>query len=168
MSNIKIKSPYLNHPNRLADVIAAIQALGSYKFYKLSVEKWADRITGSKDEENWKTVFKEHPEFFRFDSDRKRVSLVLRRNYRRNYDVDLEQRLTYEELQELKTKDKSRLDDRISREPLSNSDIAILVSTAIDMHARALQHKKEVEWWKPAIFGLLGVIIGALIKGFME
>ena len=33
--NLKAHSPYLNDPKRLADVIAAIQAAATYKFYKL-------------------------------------------------------------------------------------------------------------------------------------
>jgi hypothetical protein len=44
------ESPYLADSGRLADVIAAIQALGTYKFYKLSFEGWADRITANKNQ----------------------------------------------------------------------------------------------------------------------
>jgi len=44
------KSPYLNDTGRLADVIAAIQAMGTYKFYKLDFEGWADRITANKNQ----------------------------------------------------------------------------------------------------------------------
>ena len=39
-------SPYIEANNRLADVIAAIQAMGTYKFYKLDFAGWADRISG--------------------------------------------------------------------------------------------------------------------------
>ena len=38
-------SPYLRDPNRLGDVIAAIQAMSTYKFYKLSFAGWADRMS---------------------------------------------------------------------------------------------------------------------------
>lgn len=168
MSNLKIKSPYLSEPGRLADVVAAIQALGTYKFYKLSIDSWSERISGKIEDDHWSIVFKDHPEFFRFDKEGKKVSLVLRRNYRRNFDVDLEQGLTFQELKDIKKTDPKRLNERISREPLSNSDIGMLVNIAIDMHTRALQHKKEVEWWKPALFALIGVIIGVLIKALVE
>ena len=44
MTMNKSGSPYLNDDNRLGDVIAAIQAMGTYKFYKLSFDNWADRV----------------------------------------------------------------------------------------------------------------------------
>lgn len=38
------KSPYVRVPNRLTDVLAAIQAMGTYKFHMLTFETWAERI----------------------------------------------------------------------------------------------------------------------------
>jgi hypothetical protein len=43
-----MNSPYLSEPARLGDVIAAIQAMATYKFYKLDFESWADRISADK------------------------------------------------------------------------------------------------------------------------
>jgi hypothetical protein len=40
---ITSRNPYLK-PQRLADVIAAITAMGNYWYYKLSFSEWADRI----------------------------------------------------------------------------------------------------------------------------
>ena len=162
-------SPYLNGHNRLGDVIAAIQVMGTYKFYKLSFDRWADRISGnSANEEYWKKVFIEHPEFFRLDSKREKASLVWRRQYPRRYDVDLEKKLTKEEYEALP---EDKKDNRISRNPLTPDDIKTLIDTAIDLHSRALEQKKENRWWLPlvvsvvsAIGGLIGAIIGGLIK----
>ncbi len=64
-------SPYLK-PDRLGDVIAALQFLGQYDDYKLSVEKWTDKLATmprSSDEKSWSEVFSEHPEFFRKNED---------------------------------------------------------------------------------------------------
>ena len=59
------KNPYLT-PGRLSDVIAAITALGAYRYYKLTFAGCAERITNRPNEaERWAKVFKEHPEFFR-------------------------------------------------------------------------------------------------------
>src|SRR5687767_14487112 len=74
---------------RLADVIAAIQALGAYKYYKLDFDEWADRITGDKAKSDyWKDVFKEHPEFFRISTRQDQVSLVWRRQLPKNFLVN--------------------------------------------------------------------------------
>ena len=55
-------SPYLAEPGRLGDVIAAIQAMATYKFYKLTHEDWADRIAADKTQgDKWKRIFEQHP-----------------------------------------------------------------------------------------------------------
>ena len=65
------KSPYLSSDTRLADVIAAIQATATYKFYQLPVggkRGWAYRITGSPHyADGLEPVLLQHPEFFRRD-----------------------------------------------------------------------------------------------------
>ena len=68
-------SPYLRDSNRLGDVIAAIQAMATYKFYKLTFAGWADRMSADESQaDKWKTVFLEHPEFFRLDSTKEKAS----------------------------------------------------------------------------------------------
>ena len=58
MSNQLNLSPYLRDPNRLGDVIAAIQAMAVYKFYKLSFSEWADRIAADRGQaDKWKAIF---------------------------------------------------------------------------------------------------------------
>lgn len=75
-------SPYLREHNRLGDVIAAIQAMATYKYYKLEHAEWADRLVADKTQaDKWKTIFIEHPEFFRLDSAREKASLVWRRQF---------------------------------------------------------------------------------------
>lgn len=155
-------SPYLKNPTRLGDVIAAIQAMAVYKFYKRSFEEWADRISADKGQaERWKAIFLDHPEFFRLDGNREKASLVWRRQFPRRYDVDEERVLTARELEEL-TPEQSL---RISRIPLSSGDIKALVDTAVNLHSRALEHQKDKRWWvalASAAGGLLGALIGKL------
>ena len=155
----KTKSPYLSDPNRLADVIAAIQVMATYKFYKLEFKGWADRISGDESQaRRWQTVFEDHPEFFRLDSARQRASLVWRRQHQKRYDVDSEQsnsNVTYDGLT-----DSQR--ERVSRNPLGISEISTLIQTAIDLHSRALEYKRELRWWVPALTGLAGAVIGAV------
>jgi hypothetical protein len=155
-----LANPYLK-PQRLADVIAAITTLGTYKFYKLDVDKWADRIGGaSAKPDHWRTVFAEHPEFFRFASNQQKVSLVWRRQFPRNFDVDAEPEI-------LADHDIDPTDDsRTSRRPLEPSEITELIGVAIRLHDRALEQKKASGWWVQlltAFMALIGAVLGAWI-----
>jgi len=157
------KTPYTENDNRLADVIAAIQVMGTYKFYKLLFADWADRIEGrSERSDYWKAIFEQHPEFFRLDSKRERASLVWRRNYQKLYDVDREEKISREAYKKLSDNQKQR----ISRTPLTNSDISTLINTAINLHGGELDHKKDSRWWISGAIGLAGVILGAAINAF--
>jgi len=156
-------SPYLYDPNRLGDVIAAIQAMATYKYYKLTFPKWADRISADeKQADKWKAVFLQHPEFFRLDSAREKASLVWRRQFPKRYDVDTQRVLTNTEYDALSPEKKLR----ISRTPLSSTDIKAMVDTAVNLHSRALEHQKERRWWTAlagGVGGLTGSIVGALL-----
>lgn len=154
-------SPYLNEPARLAEVISAIQVMGTYKFYKLDFSGWADRISGDANQaEHWKKVFEEHPEFFRLDAGRGRASLVWRRTYPKLYAVDREEKISRDQFFQLSDEQKAR----ISRSPLTNSDISTLISAAIQLHSRALEQQQDKRWWISGVMGLLGVIIGAALQ----
>lgn len=156
------KNPYSSNSNRLADVIAAIQVMGTYKFYKTDFNGWADRIEGDERNGNyWRAIFEERPEFFRLDSKREKASLVWRRNYQKLYNVDLECSISREEYRKLTDRER----ERFSRTPLSNDDIATLMDTAIKLHNSELENNKDSRWWITASFGLAGVIVGAILKG---
>lgn len=156
-----MKSPYLK-PRRLADVIAGITALGTYKFYKLDVDRWADRITGSSTEAAyWRAVFEEHPEFFRFASDKRKVSLVWRRQFPRNFNVDAEP-------EELPDHEVDGLEEsRVSRRPLNPTEVTELISVAIRLHDRALEQQKAGNWWIPlaaAVLSFIGALVGSALR----
>lgn len=156
-----MKNPYTENENRLADVIAAIQVMGTYKYYKMDFSGWADRIEGDeKNGDHWQKVFEQHPEFFRLGGGRKKASLVWRRNYQKRYDVDQEEKISREKYKSLNDSQKKR----ISRIPLNNSDISTLINTAINLHSGEIDHKKDSRWWITGAIGLTGVIVGALIK----
>lgn len=161
-------SPYISDPNRLGDVIAAIQAMAVYKFYKLPHANWADRITADKTQANkWKNIFLDHPEFFRLDSAREKASLVWRRQFPKRYDVDGDRIISNDEYELLNNEQKLR----ISRLQLSSSDIKALVDTAVNLHSRALEHQKDKRWWvalASAAGGLIGAIIGVMSKYLIE
>ena len=92
-----MRSPYLASNDRLGDVISAIQTLGTYRFYKLKPDSWSERISGDGDQvDSWTKIFRDHPEFFRFSSDDRSVSLVLRRQKPKLFDVDSLEMVTRE------------------------------------------------------------------------
>jgi hypothetical protein len=158
----KATSPYLSDPNRLADVISAIQVMSTYKFYKLPFNGWADRISANASRgEYWQRIFEQHPEFFRLDGQRQKASLVWRRQYPKRFQVDEERVLTKAEYDALDERGKQR----VSRVRLTPDDIKALVDTAINLHARALEEQRERRWWIPlasAIGGLVGGVLGSL------
>lgn len=165
-SSETVLSPYLRDSRRLVDVIAAIQAMGTYKYYKLSFDGWADRMSADKSQaEKWKKLFIEHPEFFRLDSAQEKASLVWRRQFPKRYFVDSAKLLTDAEYEALSAEQKQ---SRVSRRPLDPADIKALIDTAVNLHSRALEHQKDGRWWlalSGAAGGLIGAIAGALIKG---
>lgn len=161
------ESPYIAKPNRLADVIAAIQAMSVYEFHMRSFENWAEGISGDKSKaEYWKQIFEEHPEFFRLDTTRKLASLVWRRQYPKRYHVDRQQMLTVVESDALPNNQKSRL----TRPPLAPADIKTLLDAAINLHSRAVELRRESRWWIPlagAVGGLVGSLVGSMLKASM-
>lgn len=156
-------SPYLKDDARLGDVIAAIQAMSIYRFYKLDFAEWSDRISGDpKKHEHWKQVFEEHPEFFRLDAARRKASLVARRQHPKNYDVDTRRTVETEEFRSMPESKKAR----ISRSPLSHGEMASLIQTAVELHARSVDQAKDRRWWLPVLTALIGAasgIVGTLL-----
>lgn len=164
MTNVS-NSPYLKNCNRLGDVIAAIQVMGKYGFYKLTFDKWAMRISGDENKgEYWKTIFSDHPEFFRLDTEGKMASLAWRRSYRKRYSVDNQREFSFEEYSVLTNEQKKK----VSRTPLTGDEISVLINTAINIHARAIEQNKENRWLSSPLFSLLGVALGALLTFFLK
>ena len=154
-------NPYLEK-GRLADVIAAITAMANYRFYKLTFEKAAERITNRPEHaEKWKTIFYEHPEFFRVSHDK--VSLVWRRQNPKSYNTKTSKdisRDTFDQLVRIGTT------DHISRRPLKPEETTALIDVAVKLHERAIEDKKMKHWWIPilaAVLSFIGAILGVIL-----
>ena len=157
------KSPYLEHEYRLPDVIAALQIMGSYCWASRKVENWAEKLGSPSSSDNWSDVFRQHPEFFRLNENGW-ASLRWRHGYDRNYDAKKEREVNDVELSELSDPEKEEL----TRRPLSAEQIEALINTAIKLHNRAIAHAQENRWLMPLLFGLLGIILGAVLQGGTE
>ena len=150
-------SPYVKDERRLAEVIAAIQTLGTYRFYKMDFKGWADRISGDENlSDHWEQIFKEHPEFFRLDASRKQASLVIRRQHSKLFNVDNHAEITKTCFNEMDEAGKAR----ISRSPLSPDEISTLINTAVLLHARAIEHKRNLRWWIPILIAVITTLGG--------
>jgi hypothetical protein len=185
------QSPYLT-PDRLGDVLAAIQAMGSNEAFRQTCEDWTRIISGpqargdltedpiddqtddqavdqpvTKEQTNrWKIVFDEHPEFFRrsrtSSEGKERYSLISRRALplvHREHKTKILNR-DYKQLSSLEKKD-------YGRPQLSDGAIETLMAIAVNMHARAVEEKRDRRWWIPPILSGTGALAGALIAALI-
>ena len=160
-------SSYLKHPARLADLIAAIQVLGTYKFSSRTEERWLRRL-GRKpvSASTWLEIFKAHPEFFTQD-DQGLISLVWRRNKERAYDTHERRLLSNAEAEHMEATDPEPTATRLSRPPLETDEIAKLIDIAVSLHERGIKHQQERRWWYTAIIGAIGAtggLVSILLK----
>lgn len=158
-------SPYLEHPQRLADVMAAIQVMAVNKWETRRIEAWQKYLGQQpRSEKNWEVIFRKHPEFFGLEDGY--AHLKLRRAYQR-HDPQTGQEYTYEEVQNLLAQDPS-LKERLTRKPLTQEQLGTLLSAAIELQNQARAFEERARWLVPTIVtsiaGLLGVVIGALLK----
>jgi len=151
--------PYLKNPHRLADILAAIQVLGTYEFAARDLDKWANRL-GRKPKSGhaWDVVFDEHPEFFTKD-DTGKYSLIWRRSFNRDYDTITKKEIEKEERNKLAEEEKNGHPSRLSRRPLDNGQIEHLCNLAINLHEREIQHRQEMRWWITIVLAIITTLI---------
>jgi hypothetical protein len=158
-----IKSPYLRNGWRLADVIAALQVMGSQTISSRLVSKWEEKLGQPVSAPSWDIIFREHPEFFRL-TDTNYASLRWRHGLDRIYDPDQKRELSNQEIQALSEQQQ----DQLSRKPLDASQIESLMKTAVELHSRGIAFEQEKRWLTPLLFGLFGVIVGAVLQAALK
>lgn len=157
-------SHYLKHSDRLADIISAIQVMGTYKYSARNIENWK-KLLGNKplSADNWTHIFVDHPEFFRSDIEESELhTLAIRRAQSRTYDTKTLSEITPKEFMDLPEGNRSH----ISRKPLSPDQILSLIEVAIKLHSQALERKKELRWWIPISLTIISSLTGAMIGAF--
>ena len=160
------ESPYLKHPQRLSDVVAAILVMGTYKFDSMPTDTWQECIGGRPNSAaSWADVFTQHPEFFRSTGRDKagkdKWSLVWRRARPYAWDTETGKAIGQDELKEWAPEDKEK---RLSREPLRPEDATKLAEMAVNMQTQEIARREELRWWVPVVVGVICVFIGARIK----
>jgi hypothetical protein len=149
-------------PDRLADVIAAIQALAANEEYYNLCERWAHIISGDEGKAaHWKEVFDDHPEFFR--STRQLYSLIWRRTLPHIEKATGE--IIYNKAYKEAT---SKLDDDQKRQAygrpqLQDTQVSALIGIAIDLHKDAVARHRDWRWWTAPAASFVATVLAAVI-----
>jgi hypothetical protein len=160
----------LRTPARLADLIAAIQVMGTYKFAVRRIDRWEKRLGRiPTSASTWLEVFVQHPEFFTVIREKAgtaianpNVSLVWRRSKERNYDTHAHAVIPREQALEIAAAELEDDAQRLSRPPLDTAEISMLVDLAMELHERELKHQQERRWWYAVVVGVAGLGVSAL------
>jgi hypothetical protein len=159
------KSPYLKHPQRLPEILAAIQVMGAHRIDSLRLEQWEERLgkkPGSAD--SWKDLFEDHPEFFqrRLKDNRERWVLTWRLAYDSVYDhmEGKEYNLTYAREHET--------DGKFSRKPLNTDEIAALLKAAIELQTRATAFEERQRWLITAAISFITAVAIAVLTSALK
>jgi len=153
-------SPYLK-PNRLADVIAAIQFMALNVRSSQSSKEWAHNISGDeKRAVHWREVFDDHPEFFRKSPDNAdHYALIWRRASPRLFYRREDRLLTQPEFDKLSLGDQAY----VSRVRVPEGEIKTLVDVAIELHSKARQQQVDWRWWVPVVASFAGALLAVLL-----
>ena len=176
------KRPY-RQPGRLAHVIAAIEVLSVRPWAGIAIDDWVSEVEVPEKREDsqipqdmfegankrWTALFREHPEFFKLydlrnEKDPKiehKVILRLRAAFPINYNVKTGLPVPAEKLPA-----DEQLYKEYTRRPLKESEIGILIKTAIDLHAREFAEWRESRFYLPAALALMGAALGELWRLF--
>lgn len=156
-------SPYLID-HRLADILAAIPVLATYKWATRTPERWTESLGKPLSAQSWLQIFQQHPEFFRVN-DEGEITSRWRHGYDRNISVSQGRELSADELRTLTEDQKT---DDLTRRPLDATQVEALLKTAIELHARGVAHAQEKRWLTPLLFALLGTVVGVVLQAALK
>jgi hypothetical protein len=147
--------------------------MGAYRWDSRSEAEWTQLLGEARSEKanRWVHVFEQHPEFFGIEESKalgKKMSLRWRRAFEQIYDPEQMKTLTIEERGKLQANNPDQ-ELKLARPPLNAEQIQTLLTSAIELHARAVAAAERRRWLVsillPAIissvFALLGVLLGA-------
>lgn len=151
-------APYLR-PNRLSDVISAIQFMAMNERSSLPCKQWAEGISGDTLKEGyWRMVFDEHTELFRKSPDNAdHYALIWRRALPRLFFRPERRMLTQDEYKALPAEKKAW----VSRPQVPEDQVKTLVDIAVALHAKQYEHDQRWQWWVTLLFNAAAAAIGA-------
>ena len=184
-------SAYLEK-DRLAQVIAAIQIMGTSDWPSGSLNRWVSELEAGAqltpkqlgltpihfgERKKWAAVFEQHPEFFKTFTvaGEERVALRWRFSQSVNsngkkpvaaaataapaHDGPADVGWTAGDQAPDDTEHKS------DGHPLTPDQISVLMTTAIELHSRAVAERNILDRFGPALITAVGALIGAVIGG---
>ena len=164
-----MKSPYLLNEHRLADILAAIQVMGSHLWDTRQLEHWKSNIGQTpQSAPTWDEIFAQHPEFFgQIEYDGKQsYFLRLRRAYERTIDPTSLRELSDVEIEQMKDTGTYNT-AKLARRALLPQQIEALMKVAIELQVRAGALDDRRRWWLPLIaagLGFVGALAGSLVN----
>jgi hypothetical protein len=186
------KGQYLEK-DRLANVIAAIQAMGVADRPSGTLNRWVAELEGSEEltseqleqspkfaeRKKWQTVFEQHPEFFKSYTLRGEPRVLLRWRYAESLKSEANgaangkdsQKDSEEDDGEDEPKDKPK-DKPVSKteppsKPLSADQIQVLINTAIEMHAKEVAGEQNPDKFRPLYMAVIGAALGTVAGGII-
>lgn len=182
------KGHYLEK-DRLANVIAAIQAMGVADRPSGTLNRWvAELETGEEltteqleqppikfaERKKWQTVFEQHPEFFKSYALRGEPRVLLRWRYAESLKSeangaangkDSGHEASGDKPPEDEPKDKPGSNAEPPSKPLSADQIQVLINTAIEMHAKELASEQNPDKFRPLLMAIAGAALGTVAGG---
>jgi hypothetical protein len=186
------KGQYLEK-DRLANVIAAIQAMGVADRPSGTLNRWVAELEGSEEltseqleqspkfaeRKKWQTVFEQHPEFFKSYTLRGEPRVLLRWRYAeslkseangaangKDSQKDSEEDDGEDEPKD-KLKDKPGSNAEPTSKPLSADQIQVLINTAIEMHAKEVAGEQNPDKFRPLYMAIIGAALGTVAGGII-
>jgi hypothetical protein len=164
--------------DRLALVIAAIQIMGVSDRAAGSLNRWINELDASEalppdrlerlsvhysDRKKWAAVFDQHPEFFKTYSVKGEPHVALRWRFSQSikYDPGTETAEFPSPIEPGKDDERTR----IARQPLTAEQIAVLITTAIELHGHAAGQQQPMQQTRPLLLCAFGALLGAVIGG---
>ena len=173
------KGHYLEE-NRLANVIAAIQAMGVADRPSGTLNRWVAELEASEEltsnqldqspikfaeRKKWQTVFEQHPEFFKTYTLRGEPRVLLRWRYAES--IKNEANGAPNDKNPADKNHTEKTDDGTAppSKPLNADQIQVLINTAIEMHAKEVGGERSPDKFRPLLMATIGAALGTLAGG---
>jgi hypothetical protein len=175
------KGHYLEE-NRLANVIAAIQAMGVADRPSGTLNRWVAELEASEEltsnqldqspikfaeRKKWQTVFEQHPEFFKTYTLRGELRVLLRWRYSESIKTEANGAANGKNQADKNSTDKTDNGAAPPSKPLNADQIQVLINTAIEMHAKEVAGERSPDKFRPFLMAIIGAALGTLAGGIV-